>query len=351
MFHVKQNNLRYETLHCHTKHSDGELTHKEVLEACLVNNIGVVAFTDHDSVPPANVLKELKSLNHKVKFIPGIEVSANNVKEVPERISLFHVAGLFVDPTNKELLNYCTSAQDKRIERANRIIKNLQNLGFDITLEDVRNFQKEGTLGRPHIAMALLSKDKNLIVLNSLVQEMSKVAEHDQEIEKQYKEVVTHDNWRKVFDLVLDDKSFVKGVYVHYLVSLSMDEAVKLIRGAGGIAVLAHWTYYKHKVNLELVERFCKEKRVDGLETVYAFRHEETSPISTEEIERDLVSLRKLVSTYDLVESGGGDFHALEDFSLMSNPALIEKSMKTIGLTKQIITKHSNIDLSWSSIG
>ena len=156
---------KFETLHCHTTLSDGLLTHGEVLDECRDNNIGIVAFTDHDILPSEEKIRKLKTLNHDTKFITGIEMSANYVAEHDDDISNFHIIGLFVDPTNKKILAHCKKAQEKRIERGNRMVKNISNIGFSLTMEDIENFMEDGSMGRPHIAMAILSKKKNLNVI------------------------------------------------------------------------------------------------------------------------------------------------------------------------------------------
>lgn len=334
-------NLSYETLHCHTKASDGQLTHKEVLDICRQNKIGVVAFTDHDTLPDFKILQGLKSLNHDVKFIPGIEMSANFVKEVKGKISLFHIVGLFVDILNKPLIEFCHWAKEKRLERAQKIVKNLTKLGFDIKIKDVESFARGEIIGRPHIAKAILSKKNNLKILGNILKHMGKVGTSDVEINIKYQEVLTHNRWQQIFDLVLDDHSFIKGVYVHYLYPISMDEGVRLIRQAGGIALLAHWSFYKDKINLSLVEKFCKEKRIDGIETVYGF---EVEAKKRKEFLQDMTSLSKLTTKYKLGEGGGGDFHNRKDFKLMLSPQCHGLAQKTKGLVEKILALGYNLE-------
>jgi len=117
--------LQYQTLHCHTRTSDGVLTYEQVLEECKKNNIGVVAFTDHDSLPSVEKIEELQKLKHDVAFITGIEMSATNVAEVDGKIELFHIVGLFVDPTNTELKAYVDKQPEYRRERMRKFVKKL----------------------------------------------------------------------------------------------------------------------------------------------------------------------------------------------------------------------------------
>ncbi len=116
--------MSYETLHAHTTASDGTLTHLELLDACQKYNVGIVAFTDHDSLPNKKTLKLLnENRNHPIKWIIGIEVSSGLPRELGGKVhSGLHIVGLFVNPTNKDLLEYCKLAQEARITRMQRMV-------------------------------------------------------------------------------------------------------------------------------------------------------------------------------------------------------------------------------------
>lgn len=145
--------LRYESLHCHTLVSDGELTHKQVLDTAQQNNISAVAFTDHDSVPDENTLKELDKLwAHSTKRIVGVEISSGLPKEAGGGPSSgFHVVGLFVDPTNAALLEHCRKAQEARVVRMQKMVRNLRELGFNVTEQDCLAASGSEAVARPHI--------------------------------------------------------------------------------------------------------------------------------------------------------------------------------------------------------
>lgn len=339
--------MKYQTLHCHTTTSDGLLTHEQVLDECAKNNIGVVAFTDHDSVPKPETFFKLKNLKHAVKFISGIEISANYVKEVEGQIGNFHMVGLFVDPSNKKLIDYCKLAQEKRVERAKRLLNNLLGLGFNLTMEEINKYAGGETVGRPHIAKAILAKEQNLRIIDDLLEKLKKASSGDNSLTELYNHAVAGDYWQRMFDLFLDSKSFVKGIYVHYLNPTSLDDATEVIRQAGGVSLLGHWTFYKNKVPAELVEKFCQEKRIDGLETVYAF----DLPIEEKpKFVADMQFLEGLVKKYELVPGGGGDFHRKEDFALMLRPDLNDYAERTEGLVERILGRHPNIDKTWTTL-
>src|SRR5438309_164072 len=101
-----------ESLHSHTTNSDGKLSYLEVLKLASENNIGSLAFTDHDSLPTIETLNLLRKENTEVKWSIGIEVSSGLPLELGRKTcSSFHILGLFIDPTNKELIDHCEKSQ------------------------------------------------------------------------------------------------------------------------------------------------------------------------------------------------------------------------------------------------
>ena len=338
--------ISYQSLHCHTTTSDGVLTHKQVLDECERNNIGVVAFTDHDTLPTQETIEGLKKINHEVKFFTGIEMSATRVIEIKDQIELFHVVGLFVDLENKNLLKYSDNAIQKRIKRTKEIITNCKSLGLDISYDEVQK-QVTGTVGRPHIAKAILSKEKNIKIMSQLEKKLFQEAKKNDELKETYEKVKNADLWQKVFTLFLSNNSYIKNVYVHYVDQIYMDDAVSLIRNAGGIALIAHWTYFKDKLPLTLVEKFCQEKRIDGLETVYALGVEE---FNQNEFEADMKNLDHLCDKYNLAKGGGGDFHKKEDFKLINNPRFSGFASRTKGLIERVLKLYPYLSKRWSTL-
>lgn len=325
----------YQVLHCHTKLSDGTLSHREVLDKCRDNNIGVVAFTDHDILMSDKTVNELKKLNHPVRFISGIELSATRIAEAEGGIPLFHIIGLFVDHTNKALQKFCTDARKRRRERVTFLVNNLTKAGFSITEKEVEKESPEGTIGRPHIVNALLKKEENIKVLNATLEQFKRAAERDVTLKKRYEEATRHDARSQMFDLFLGSTPFIPGVYIPYLHEIIMDEGVKLIRGAGGIAILAHPSYYRDKLGRDMIEGLAKEGRIDGIETVYALLDHR----NFDDFKGDMDKFRQLVNTYGLVAGGGGDFHTPEDFERLRIAANILRMEETKEFLSRIFTK------------
>ncbi len=345
--------MSYHILHCHTHASDGTLTHEEVLTLAQKYNIGTIAFTDHDTLIPPELFAKLKAEQHPVNLISGIEVSANYVAEVEGEISLFHIIGLFVNPRDSNLRAYCINAKAKRLERATRVVESLNREGFILTVEEVLAESDDGNVGRPHIVRALMSHPENLVRVDTLMEEWRRVAEKYEVQHTRYESAVQKDTWGRIFDLVLVDQAFIPGIYVPYLHRLSMDEAVALIRNAGGIAILAHWTYIKHKLTPTLLEQIAKEGRIDGIETVYALsdpKSEEDKELGVS-FDADRALVRSLIEKYSLIPGGGGDFHTPEDFARLLDPANKVLAEETAGFIDRITQKFPNTSFAHSTLG
>lgn len=339
--------LPYQTLHSHTVVSDGKINYKQALDICVKNKIGVIAFTDHDALPGEKELKELNELkSHEVEYVIGIELSSGYPKEIGGSGSLFHIVGLFVDPHNGPLVDYTKTLEASRRDRTQITVKKLQELGFSISFDDVL-VQAEGvkSLGRPHIVRALMAKPSNSEVLTKIEQKLKEEMKTNAKLE----EITSRygsgpDDWQRYFALVLSDDSYINNVYTPYEDMIDFDSAVSLIKGAGGVSILAHWTFSKGRFDANYLESFCEQGRIEGLETVYGFN--ELRKIK-EEIVEDMKFLETLVKRYNLIAGGGGDFHREEDFASMLNDRRLAE--KTIGLLENIIDK-KKVDLTWSSV-
>jgi len=139
-------------LHIHSTASDGRLSPEEIVSKSAENGLTIIAIADHDSldgiVPALVAAKAFPWL----KVIPGVELST----DVPS--GEVHVLGYFVDHTDHELEATLKRMRNSRRERALGIIAKLGNLGMPIDWERVREIAGSGSIGRPHIAQALLEK-------------------------------------------------------------------------------------------------------------------------------------------------------------------------------------------------
>lgn len=337
---MKSNN-KYQTLHCHTTISDGYLTHGEVLDQCKKNNIGAVAFTDHDSLPPKKVVKSLmENKKDETKWIIGIEISSGGPVDFPVKFSP-HIVGLFLDPFNKDLVNHCKLAQEARVDRMREMVSHLTKLGFDVTEKECLNASGGESVARPHIVKALKSKRHNLEVIEKIRLEMKKKSKNDEKLKQQYDLMMERGEQQYPYVLFLSDDSFIKETYVDYKYRADLDKSVELIRNAGGIALFAHWFTEMKKFKERDMEGLLKDSRLDGVETVYGW-----DALEKEECKRQRKILENLLEKHDKVAGGGVDAHSVEHFEWLGENDWY--SRYTIGMAEEIIKK-TNVDLYWSS--
>jgi predicted metal-dependent phosphoesterase TrpH len=140
-------------LHLHTHYSDGQWSPSELLREAARQNFAAIAITDHDTLD--GIPEALRAgAEFAVEVIPGVEITcAINTEEL-------HMLGYFLDQRwkNSELhaaLRHAAAARQQRIEQ---FITRLNHLGIPLSLADVRACSDRGTIGRPHIAMALVRR-------------------------------------------------------------------------------------------------------------------------------------------------------------------------------------------------
>ncbi|MFA5997086.1 MAG: PHP domain-containing protein [Candidatus Paceibacterota bacterium] len=301
-----------ESLHTHTTLSDGKLSHKEMFDLAESLGVSVIAFTDHDAVPPPEIVAELETLrDRKTKWIIGSEITAGLPKELESSGSAsMHIIGLFLDPTNEALVVHCRRAQEARIKRMNYIVNSLKNLGFNISADDCLEMSGGESVGRPHIVLALQKYPENNLVLEKIRLEMADEARRDSAIQEKYTHMMQVGEREYPYTLFLTPTAF-RNCYIEPEYMPDLDEAVKLIRDAGGLAFLAHYFTIKSKISLEFLEKLIAEKRFDGLEVVYGLREYGTN----EEIEmtRQRVAVHEIVKRHGALAAGGSDAHTQED--------------------------------------
>lgn len=306
--------MKFQDLHSHTKTSDGKLTYHQSLDVHKRHNVQVVAFTDHDSVPDEKKLQQLNELrDHPVRWMIGIEISSGLPKEMGGNpTSNFHITGLFVDPMNQALKTYCKQMQEARLARMEMIVRNLKRIGFSITVKECLKQAAGETVNRPHIVAALLRKSSNIKILESMQMKMAEDAKSNSEVKEMYDEMVRRGPNQYPYALFLDTRAYFPGVYVDYLFALDLDQTVRTIHDAGGLAFLAHWSFIKNKVDFETVKKLIADKRLDGLEVVYNF-----NIVGREaEIKEDMRWLESLAEESKTLKSGGADAHSESDIRL-----------------------------------
>jgi 3',5'-nucleoside bisphosphate phosphatase len=141
-------------LHVHSTASDGTLTPPEVMAAAADAGLDVVGLTDHDTTGGWAAAEG--ALADNLTLVRGAELSCRWYGVQPA-IPLHLLAYLF-DPTEPALVAELTRIRAARDVRAERIVDLLRADGIDITWDEVRDYAAGGTVGRPHIAQALIRR-------------------------------------------------------------------------------------------------------------------------------------------------------------------------------------------------
>lgn len=266
-------------LHMHSTASDGTLPVDDLMRLAASVGLKTLALTDHDTTEALDRALEVGTALG-LEVIPGIELSADyGGKEV-------HVLGYFLEYHDPAFQQSLEKFRFNRYGRAEAIVKKLADLGMPLDFKRVLEIAGDAAPQRPHIAEALK--------------------------ERGYVETV-----REAFDRFISNDG---PAYVHSE-KVTTEQAVALIRSVGGLAVLAHPTY---TTDMDAVVELAAKSGATGIETFYGTYTEET-------VERILGLARK----YDLVPTGGSDFHGRSDGGQLTSPGARYVPPETIDLLKQ----------------
>ncbi|CAG7622784.1 PHP domain-containing protein [Paenibacillus allorhizosphaerae] len=148
--------MQYADLHSHTTASDGTQPPADNVKLAAAAGLSAVAITDHDTV--AGLEEAIKAgREYGIKVVPGVEISTVYAGQD------IHVLGYFIDWKDETFLSRLAELRRVRDRRNEMIIDKLQELGLDVTMDDViaslqASKKAEETVGRPHIADALVRK-------------------------------------------------------------------------------------------------------------------------------------------------------------------------------------------------
>ncbi|MDD7194350.1 MAG: PHP domain-containing protein [Clostridiaceae bacterium] len=244
-------------LHTHSLKSDGSMTPAEVVREAKRAGLAAIALSDHDTV---DGIREAVAEGEKigVEVIPAIEFSVQSKTET-------HILGYFIDIENPDLLKTLKEVVDLRIERNYVTCQRLNELGFDITIEEVRALAPNNFVGRAHFARVLMDKGYTKSV-------------------------------KEGFDLYM-----TSGKYAYCEKQrLTARDAVELIGKCGGISFLAH--PHLTKLGDDELKEFLKELKGFGLSGLEGYYTDYTPEMQ----EKYQAMAREL----GLLISGGTDFHA-----------------------------------------
>ncbi len=246
-------------LHGHSTISDGRLTPTQLIDLAYKNGVRIYALTDHDTVDGLAEAFEAASRYPDFTLIPGIEMST----DVPG--NEVHILGHFIDWQNEDFRKKLAHLQESRLGRARKMVERLAELGNPVAWERVEYFAGEGSVGRPHIALALVE------------------AGHVASI-------------NEAFDRFL---SRTGPAYVDRE-RLDPDDVVRLILGVGGLATLAHPRELNANGSLDSLLAKLKAAGLTGMEVYY-------QDYGPDEVEM----FRKMADRFGLLPLGGSDYHGL----------------------------------------
>lgn len=253
-------------LHTHTTFSDGTDTPTQLINKALAAGITTIALTDHDSI--SGWQEATTALRPGICLVPGAEVSCQTL----DGISV-HILGLLFNSSNTELIDTLEKTRENRFGRMEKIIAKINEAGIEISMSEVLEQLSDGaTLGRPHLADALIKKGV--------------VASREE-----------------AFTQMLHNHS--KYYVSHY--SPTPEAVIKLIKDAGGVSVIAH-PMASHRGRTISLDTFGSliQAGLDGIEV----DHRDHSA----EEKTQLISLAK---ESKLVMTGASDYHGNGKLNLL----------------------------------
>jgi predicted metal-dependent phosphoesterase TrpH len=184
--------------HLHSTHSDGRLTPVQLAELAHQNGVRYLALTDHDTVAGLDEMRAALGRYPEMTLIPGVELSVEMEQEV-------HLLGYWMDEQGPTFQRELARFREGRLGRGQEMVRKLTALGMPIEWERVLQIAGEASVGRPHVALALLEKG----YVSSL---------------------------NEAFDQYLHDGG---PAYVSRE-KLTPEEAIRMVNDAGGVVVVAH---------------------------------------------------------------------------------------------------------------
>jgi predicted metal-dependent phosphoesterase TrpH len=238
-------------LHLHTTHSDGTLTPTELVAEAAARGVTLIAVTDHDAV---SGITEAQQAARGVTVISGVEINTEVGRED------VHILGYGFPPDDPALLAGLAELRAARVARMDAMLGRLATLGKPVARDRVLAIAGTGSVGRPHLAQALLE------------------AGHVR-------------NLAEAFDKLIGNRG---PAYVPRT-PFAPEAAVALIHAAGGIAGLAH----PGKLGDPL--RFIRRLRDAGLDALEVY-HSDHGPAVT-------ARMARYAGEYGLLPTGGSDSH------------------------------------------
>ncbi|MFC1950053.1 PHP domain-containing protein [Chloroflexota bacterium] len=244
-------------LHIHSTASDGRFSPADIVRKSAERGLTFISLADHDTVDGIVPALAATQAFPQLKVIPCTEIST----DIPK--GEIHILGYFIDYTDHKLKAALGKMRHSRQERAYGMVTKLGKLGIHIEWQRVQEIAGSGSIGRPHVAQAMLEKG----YITSLGEAFTKY-------------------------IGRDGPAYVERE------KMTPQQVVELILRANGLPVLAHPLTINDP---ETMVTKLKEAGLVGIEAYY-------NSYTTEEINM-LVSL---ANKYNLITTGGSDYHGLD---------------------------------------
>jgi len=269
-------------LHIHSTASDGKLTPADVVREAAERGLSFIALADHDSIDGVASAQAAARAFPGLRVIPGVEIST----DVAE--GEIHVLGYFIDCADPQFNAALQRFKNSRLQRGQKMVAKLAKLGIHIDWQRVTEIAGGSSIGRPHIAQAMLEKG----YITSFKQAFTEYLGHG------------------------------RPAYVERE-KMTPGEAVGLIIKAEGLPVLAHPLFLP---DAEAMTMELKDAGLVGIEAYY-------NGYTAEEISR----LVTLAEKHNLIVTGGSDYHGLDstETAIGGADVPIEAVEKLIALAKQ----------------
>ena len=243
-------------LHLHTTASDGRLSPTELVHLVADKGLQQVSISDHDSTEGLEEAFRAAQQFTDLRIIPGIELST----DIPG--DEIHMLGYFIQYDDIEFQQTLEQFRRGRVDRAREMVERLAALGVQLEWDRVQEIAGDGSVGRPHIALAMVEKG------------------YCKEPKDAFPEYLGRN-----------------GLAYVERTKMTPEDAMQLLLKVGGVPVLAHPAYLS---DLDATLPQLKAAGLMGMEVYYSRFEPDT-----------IKHLQDLANQYDLIPSGGSDYHGL----------------------------------------
>lgn len=238
-------------LHIHSTYSDGNLNPESIIKVLRNRQIQGFSITDHDSIGALEEAIRISKM-YDIQFIPGIEFG------VSYRGREIHILGYYIDPKNKELNYFVSKLQNNRKIRINKTLNRLNELGIQITQDDLSKYKGSNFISRSHIAMYLMD--------NNYVKSIN-----------------------EAFEKYLGESG---SAYIEKN-EVELKDVLDIIKISSGVSILAHPFKMNEKEIIDIIN-----SGIDGIEVINSKHNKNT-----------IINLMKLADEYHLIKTAGSDCH------------------------------------------